>query len=227
MILQPTDPSPWILDQGDLCVRFLGRGTPRSAGDLADVLGPDPPEIGWLKQIHSADAHPARQGCGGEGDVLHTSRSALALAIATADCVPVLLASGDQLAAAHAGWKGLVAGAIPAAVETLECSPDKIQAWIGPSIGPCCYEVGSEVAESLVEVGHAEILSPGSAGRPHADLRAVTLHQLGKLGIRRIQWFDLCTRCRSDQLESYRRSGPRAGRNWSLIWRRGATGEPA
>jgi YfiH family protein len=221
MILQPTNPPPWILDQGDLCVRFLGRGAPRSASDLADVLGPDSPQIGWLKQVHSSDAQLAQEGCAGPGDVLYTARPELALSIATADCVPVLLASGDRLAAAHAGWRGLVAGAIPAAVETLDSTAHQVQAWIGPSIGPCCYEVGNEVAESLVEVSHQRILSPGGGERPHADLRAVAVHQLNELGIKRVQWFDLCTHCRSNRLESYRRSGPQAGRNWSLIWRRG------
>jgi YfiH family protein len=227
MSLQPTDPSPWVLDQGDLRVRFLGRGTPRSAGDLAGILGPEPPAVGWLKQVHSADTHPAREGCSGEGDILYTSQPGLALAIATADCVPVLLASSDRLAAAHAGWKGLVSGAIPAAVEALDSVAGEVQAWIGPSIGPCCYEVGHEVAKSLVEVSHPRILSPGRNERPHADLRAVARHQLNALGVERVQWFDLCTRCLSHRLESYRRSGPQAGRNWSLIWRHGPADRPA
>jgi YfiH family protein len=220
MILQPTNPPPWVLDQGDLCVRFLGKGAPRLAGDLVGVLGRKSPAVGWLEQVHSADVRAARQGCAGPGDILHTSRSELALAIATADCVPVLLASAERIVAAHAGWRGLVAGAVGAAAETLGSPPGLVQAWIGPSIGPCCYEVGNDVAERLVAVSDEQILSPGSGERPHVDLRAVALRQLGALGIDRVQWFDLCTRCETTRLESYRRNGPQAGRNWSLIWRR-------
>jgi hypothetical protein len=174
--------------------------------------------------MHSADIQVARPGPAGRGDVLVTSEVGLALAIATADCVPVLLGSRESIAAAHAGWRGLVAGTLPAAVESLASPPEQIQAWIGPSIGPCCYEVGETVANSLVNASHQGVLALRKAGRAHADLRAVALHQLEACGVTRVQWLDLCTRCESSRLASYRRDGNQAGRNWALVWRRGAAG---
>ncbi len=220
MRLQPAGPPPWNLDHGDLCVRFLGLGAPPAPSDLKAVLASPPAELSWLQQVHSAQVQVARPGRSGRGDVLVTSETGLALAIATADCLPILLAAQGSIAAAHAGWRGLVAGALPAAVESMASPAEEIQAWIGPSIGPCCYEIGDEVAESLASVSHEGVLVPGKASRSHADLRAVALHQLASCGVTRVQWLDLCTHCESSRLASYRRDGERAGRNWALVWQR-------
>ena len=224
MRLQPADSPPWNLDHGDLCVRFLGRGAPTAPSDLKALLTPPPLALSWLRQVHSAQVRVARAGRPARGDVLVTSETGLALAIATADCVPVLLGAQGSIAAAHAGWRGLVAGALPAAVESLASPAVQIQAWIGPSIGPCCYEVGDQVAESLAGASHQGVLVPGKASRLHADLRAVALHQLASCGVTRVQWLDLCTRCEGARLASYRRDGEEAGRNWALVWRRDAAG---
>lgn len=208
-------------------MRFLGHGAPPSPGNLQSTLAPPPLELSWLQQVHSSRVRTARPGLAGSGDVLVTSKANLALAIATADCLGVVLAAPDRIAAAHAGWRGLVAGALPAAVEALASLPRQIRAWIGPSIGPCCYEVGDDVAESLTGASHEGILTPGRGERPHADLRAVALHQLASCGVTQIRWFDLCTRCEGARLESYRRDRDQAGRNWAVVWRpEAAAGRP-
>ena len=94
-----------------------------------------------------------------------------------------------------------------------------IVAWIGPSIGPCCYEVGDDVAARLGAAATDDLVTQGLAGRPHVDLAAVARYQLARHGVETVRSFDRCTRCHADSLASYRRDGTAAGRNWSLVWR--------
>ena len=134
------------------------------------ALVPEGVEPAWLQQIHSATVRDARPGLCGRGDALFTRRRGLALAVVTADCVPVLLAAGDQLAAVHAGWRGLANRILAPALERFE-DPGAITGWIGPSIGPCCYEVSEEVAAKVATASSPEIVRPGSLqagpqGRP-------------------------------------------------------------
>jgi YfiH family protein len=137
--------------------------------------------------------------------------------VVTADCVPVLLAGPQGLAAVHAGWRGLVGGVIPA---TLERMGGAETAWIGPAIGPCCYEVGEEVAEQVAAVGGTVL--PGPAGRPHLDLAAAARHQLKAAGVGEVRSVASCTRCEAERLYSYRREGKGVGRNVAYIWRIGS-----
>jgi hypothetical protein len=92
-------------------------------------------------------------------------------------------------------------------------------AWIGPAIGPCCYEVGPEVARMVAAAGGAESVREGPRGRPHADLAGAVERQLRAEGVTRIVSLALCTRCHPEWLWSHRRDGERAGRNLALIWR--------
>lgn len=209
----------WAAESGTVRLNFLGRNTPRGADGLRHHLEPQPEALGWLRQIHSNRVLEARPGLTGEGDALFTSRENLALAIATADCVPVLLATHDRIAAAHAGWRGLVDGVLPATLARLAVAAKAVEAWVGPAIGPCCYEVGDDVAGKLRAVGKAAAVTARPGRNPHVDLQAVALHQLRTLGIETIQRIDLCTRCNPDLLWSYRAQGEQAGRNWAIIWR--------
>jgi len=214
----------WGATQGDVEVRFVGRSgaTTReeTLASLADRAGDAPPRLAWAQQVHGAAVLAARPGLCGQGDALITAERGLALAIATADCVPVLLAAGATVAAAHAGWRGLVAGVIGATVDRLGHDTSGIRAWIGPAIGPCCYEVGEEVAAAIARAGRGEaVLRRDDRPRPHLDLHAAARLELEACGVRQAQALAVCTRC-APALWSYRRDGAAAGRNLAFIWRR-------
>ena len=126
------------------------------------AIEPEAPPLAWAKQIHSAVALPARPGHCGEGDALFTDEPGLVLSVITADCVPVLVAGPEGLAAIHAGWRGIVGGVIPAALEKMKGAPADWTAWVGPAIGACCYEVGEDVAGPVVAASGPGIADPRS-----------------------------------------------------------------
>jgi len=211
----------WRAQAHDATALFLGRGAPRRDGEWPAPLLPPGVARAWLRQVHSARVVAAAPGSCGEADALVTTDRGLALLVATADCVPVLLAAEAAVAAVHAGWRGVAAGVVAAAVESLarHGAPHELVAWIGPAIGPCCYEVGPEVAAAVAAASAAEVMRAGARGRPHVDLgRAVAL-QLGAAGVTRITRLPWCTRCHGEWLWSYRRDGESAGRNLAAIWR--------
>jgi YfiH family protein len=209
----------WRARRGDVEVRFAGRGP---AGEREDVLGrieAEAPPVAWAKQIHSAVALPARPGRCGEGDAVYGDAPGLALSVVTADCVPVLLAGPDgHLAAVHAGWRGLVGGVIAETLKAAGGGPGWT-AWIGPAIGPCCYEVGGEVAEQVAAASGPEVVVAVPGARPHLDLVAAARRQLTDAGVVEVHSVAACTQCDSEQLHSYRREGKGAGRNIAFIWR--------
>lgn len=209
----------WAFAGAEAEIRFLGRGAPaRDAQPFSPLL---PPTIAraWLRQVHSALVLEAGEGDCGEGDALTTARSALALTVATADCVPVLLAGGGRVAAVHAGWRGIVGGVVHATLATFAVARD-VAAWIGPAIGPCCYEVGGEVAAAVVAASGPSAARPGRRERPHLDLQEAVAAQLAAAGVTRQVRLERCTSCHPGELHSHRRDGARAGRNLALIWRR-------
>jgi polyphenol oxidase len=156
-----------------------------------------------------------------EADVLVTDRPGILLMLRFADCTPVTLWDPDRrvLALVHAGWKGTVLGAPAAAVEMMVTrfgsAPSTILAGIGPSIGPCCYEVGEDVVRpaSRVFAGAGVLLKQAGAG-VHFDLWGANAETLMRSGIaeERIAVAGLCTRCRSDLFFSHRASGGMSGR---------------
>jgi len=175
-----------------------------------------PADLTTVKQIHSADCVFAegRRGNLGQGDALLDNTPGSALAVKTADCVPILLADERlrAVAAVHAGWRGAVAGiarrAVESLVERFGTNPADLHAALGPAIGQCCYEVGPEVAAHF-----------GRAGRAHIDLLEANRAQLRSVGIpaNRIYPACLCTMCRADEFHSYRRDKEAAGRMYSFI----------
>ncbi len=220
----------WSGDDGGVEVRFVGRGpaASRAAERAAVLAGMEPgaaPPVAWARQIHSAEVLSAVAGECGAGDALWTAEPGLALSIATADCVPVVLAGPEGIAAVHAGWRGLAAGILPRTVETvaaaLGADPAGWRAWIGPAIGPCCYEVGDEVASQVAAASVPEVVVAGAAGKPHLDLAAAAAAQLRAAGVGGSETIAACTRCGEDHLWSYRRDGKGGGRNLAFIWRRG------
>lgn len=209
----------WRARRGDVEVRFTGRGPD---GERADVLGrieAGAPPVAWARQIHSAIVLPARPGRCGEGDAVYGDAPDLALSVITADCVPVLLAGPDgRLAAVHAGWRGLVGGVITETLKAAGGGPGWT-AWIGPTIGSCCYEVGEDVAEQVRAASGPEAVVPGPS-KPHLDLVAAARRQLADAGVTEVHPVPACTRCDAERLYSYRREGKGAGRNVAFIWRR-------
>jgi YfiH family protein len=175
-----------------------------------------------LRQVHSAQVlEVAAAGAAGDGDALVTRATGIALRVVTADCVPVLLASSDAIAAVHAGWRGLAADVLGEAVRALGSVEHPLRAIIGPAIGACCYEVGREVAEPVMRRAGSDavILEQGDGNRPHLDLRLAARLELAAAGVEEITDVPACTRCAGERLWSYRRDGKRAGRNVALIWR--------
>jgi len=144
----------------------------------------------------------------------------------TADCLPVLMTDreGRRVAAAHAGWRGLVSGVLE---RTLACfpAPGRVLAWLGPAIGPLAFEVGDEVREQFlrqspeaqVEIAAAFVPSPTHPERWLADLYQLARVRLQAAGVGRVSGGDYCTFTESDYFYSYRRDG-QTGRMASLIW---------
>jgi polyphenol oxidase len=209
----------WKASLGDVEIRFTGRGPANEREEVLRAIEPEAPPLAWAKQIHSTIALPARPGRCGEGDALFTDEPGLTLSVITADCVPVLVAGPEGLAAIHAGWRGIVGGVIPAALEKMKGSPEDRTAWVGPAIGACCYEVGEDVAESVAAASSPGIATPGPSGKPHLDLPEAARLQLEKAGVGQVIVLPRCTRCDAEKLWSYRREGKGAGRDMGFIWR--------
>lgn len=217
----------WTASVGDLEIRFVGRGLGGTrAAVLRRVEGEELP-VAQAKQVHSDTVLSTRAGESvevGEGDALWTDRRGLVLSVITADCVPVLLAErgGDRIAAVHAGWRGIVSGVIPRAIEALGAPRGALEAWIGPAIGVCCYEVGDDVAAAVVGATASHVMRSGEGAgeRPHLDLTAAARLQLAEAGVESVRTAARCTHCDPERLWSYRREGAGVGRNVAYVWRR-------
>ena len=203
-----------------------------------------------LKQIHSAVVHPFDTAPGEpcKGDASITNRPGLLLGVQTADCVPILLVDPKKraVAAVHAGWRGTLARIAGKTVGQMQMrfgsKPADVLAAIGPSIGGCCYEVGTEVATQFTSqfadaadyfdelrtgdepnpLQWLNMMPPGHQPPPKnvlLDLRKANRSQLLAAGLREknISVSDLCTACRRDLFFSYRKEGPSTGRMLSAI----------
>ena len=145
------------------------------------------------------------------------------LAILTADCLPVLFcnAQGDEVAAAHAGWRGLSAGVLEATVAAMATPARELMAWLGPAAGPQAYEVGEEVRDAFVDrdAGASAAFVATRPGHWRVDLYALARLRLAQAGIQSGQVFGggLCTISDPARFYSHRRD-QRTGRMASLIW---------
>lgn len=158
-----------------------------------------------LDQVHGDHvAEVASPGVIQACDGARTRVPGLVLTVRTADCIPVLLASTEGIALLHAGWRGLAAGILENGVRGFQ-DPSTVHAVLGPAIGPCCYEVGPEVAARFP----SGALSPGRGKRPHLDLVAAARLRLGTSGVKAtaIHAAPFCTRCHQHRLASSRGSG--------------------
>jgi YfiH family protein len=146
--------------------------------------------------------------------------------VLTADCLPLLLCDkrGTQVAAVHAGWRGLAQGVIQATVAKFNCDSADILAWMGPAIGPNAFEVGLDMKEAFTMKGdEAAFKAQGKDNKDNkspkwtADLYALARIRLQSLGITEIYGGDHCTYTEEDKFFSFRRSNP-TGRQATLIW---------
>src|SRR5512138_460953 len=162
---------------------------------------------------------------GGEGDAVMSARAGSALGVMTADCLPVLLHHRRARAAAavHAGWRSLAGGIVPAAVRELlrrwGGKAEEIEAFLGPCIGPCCFEVEEEVAGRIAASAGSDSVIDRCGGTPRADLWAAARLQLAASGVapERVRAVELCTSCRADLFYSFRRDNGVTGRMASVI----------
>lgn len=190
---------------------------------LAATL-PSPPR--WLRQVHGTDVHVAASGAvvaePPVADAAYADAPGIVLAVLTADCLPLLVCSDDgaEVAAIHAGWRGLAAGVVEAALARFRARRERLLVWLGPAIGAASYEVGAEVREAFVarDAGADAAFVPTRPGHWHGDLYALVRRRLAAVGVSRIHGggFDTFADLR---FYSYRRDGSRSGRFASLVWR--------
>ena len=181
-----------------------------------------PAEPVWLNQVHGINVAIAGS-CpeGWEADAVFTQTPGRICAVLTADCLSLLLCSraGDQVAAVHAGWRGLAAGVIEAALERFSVPGQEIMAWLGPAIGPDAFEVSDEVRDIFLRYDPtaAEAFSPNRPGHWLADIYWLARQRLAARGVGFVCGGDYCTVSEPERFYSYRRDGP-TGRMASLIW---------
>ena len=146
--------------------------------------------------------------------------SGLAALLLFADCVPVIICGEADMAVAHGGWRGILGGIVQEARRAVPGPP--AAAVIGPSIGPCCFTVGAQVAAAFAARFGPEVVIGGSENRgsPRVDLWAATAKALGEVGVRQDQVVNprLCTACNGDLFYSYRNEGPVTGRQGCAAW---------
>jgi YfiH family protein len=183
---------------------------------------PSPPR--WLQQVHGdRSLRVTEEVFDGEqqADAAFTTQADVVLAILTADCLPILMCADDgtEIAAIHAGWRGLSAGIIESTVARLRTPRPNLLAWLGPAIGQASYEIGDDVRDAFVaKSSDAESAFVATrSGHWRCDLYSLARQKLNAIGIEKIfGWrFDTFADAR---FYSYRRDGARSGRFASLIW---------
>ncbi|NOJ20129.1 peptidoglycan editing factor PgeF [Vibrio jasicida] len=175
----------------------------------------------WLNQTHSTVvtqvSAPTLQVLDADG--IYTCSSNVICSAMTADCLPVLLTNmqGTQVAAVHAGWRGLANGIIENALELFS---GEVMAWLGPAIGPKAFEVGEDVLQAFMDFdsqAHQAFTPRDVEGKWLADMSKLATQRLNKLGVTQVFDSGLCTFQNKDDFYSYRRDGV-TGRQATFIW---------
>ena len=213
--------------------------TTRAWGNLAAHVGDDPEEVRNCRNVVARELLPAaqvatvRQVHGiealtvpgnvhdwcelsdvGTADALIESQVQRPVAVFTADCVPIVISSDTQVAVVHAGWRGMVDGVIEKTVASMTAFTHA-KALVGPCIGPCCFEVGSEVAERFPN--HCTMSDASGVATAHVDLPHVASDRLNAVGCS-VEHINVCTRC-DPRMHSFRRDGQESGRQAVIAWR--------
>ncbi|TRW91439.1 peptidoglycan editing factor PgeF [Candidatus Methylobacter oryzae] len=216
---------------GASCGAYASLNPAMHVGDDADLVRQNrqtikamldlPSEPVWLEQIHSnravqaLAAEPLQQA-----DASYTAESGVVCAVLTADCLPLLVctADGGQVAAIHAGWRGLLAGVIGNTLTAMTSTG--VLVWLGPAIGPDCFEVGQEVRDAFLEksLTFTTAFKQQSNGKWLADIYQLARIDLARLGVDRVYGGGFCTVTEHERFYSYRRD-KETGRMATLIWR--------
>jgi YfiH family protein len=198
-------------------------------GELRRLIGTD--LVVQVRQVHGGRAVEAAAATGEEADALVArafarlgrsmgAAASTAVGVRVADCVPLLLAdqrSGD-VAAVHAGWRGVVAGVVPNAMDLL--GGGSLVAAIGPCIGACCFEVGRDVGDRIARAcGDATVIVREAGDKVYVDLQAAVRAQLRARGLAdtKVDALSGCTKHEHARFHSYRRDGAGAGRMLAAI----------
>lgn len=186
-----------------------------------------PSSLAWLIQTHSTEVIDISSLTAFDtplhADASYSCSANVVSVVLTADCLPVLFcsSSGDQVAAAHAGWRGLCGGILENTVKHFDCPTSKIMAWLGPAIGPQAFEVGIEVKQAFTQhdakANVAFQLSKPIEQKYLANLYLLAKQRLLQLGITQIYGGEYCTYQQSERFFSYRRD-KQTGRMASMIW---------
>lgn len=169
-----------------------------------------PCEPCWLNQVHGATVVEAHRGeAPPDADASLSREPGLLCVVRTADCLPVLFAAADgtEVAAAHAGWRGLAGGILEATVAALRHDPADLLVWMGPAISQQAFEVGDEVREAFLpgSADAAACFERNARGRWQADLYELARQRLAALGVTRVSGGDWCTHADQERFFSYRR----------------------
>ena len=181
-----------------------------------------PAEPLWMRQVHGTRVLEAGKAePDPEGDACIARSPGKPCVVLSADCLPILLCTGDGrgVAAVHAGWRGLAAGVIESTVAAMQTPPSELIAWLGPAIGASAYEVGAEVRDAF-SGRHREdagAFTPSRPGRWKADLARLARARLGRCGVAAVHGGSRCTHSDPRRFYSARRDG-RTGRFATLIW---------
>lgn len=211
--------APWAqLNLGD----HVADSPEHVAANRAELRRHLPAEPLWLRQVHGVLAVDADLAVDTpEADAAYARQVGRVCAVMTADCLPVLFCdrAGTVVAAAHAGWRGLLAGVLESTVAGMAVPPGEIMAWLGPAIGPAAFEVGEEVRAAFIarDPASAVAFTVTSQDKWLADIYLLARQRLHGLGLSAISGGDLCTVSDSGRFFSYRRDGV-TGRMASLIW---------
>lgn len=176
----------------------------------------------WLEQVHGTAVltldggpYPSKRA-----DASWTKTPGTVCAVMTADCLPVLFcnSAGTEVAAAHAGWRGLCEGVLEETIACFTDRPENLMAWLGPAIGPQAFEVGPEVRDAFMARDEAADTAFRPAGQKfYADIYQLARQRLARAGVTRVFGGDRCTWTESDSFFSYRRDKV-TGRMASFIW---------
>lgn len=230
----------------NVCVAVTTRPGGTSEGrytslNLGDHVGDDPERVGqnrerlmaelglpappvWLEQVHGADVvdlDAAGSGSRPTADAAFTRTAGRVAAVLTADCLPVVFSDvdGGCVAAAHAGWRGLVAGVLEATLEAMRIRPSLVTAWLGPAISQGAYEVDATVRDAFVAAhsDNADCFIANEQGRWQANLYALARLTLKRAGVASVHGGGFCTYLDQRRFFSHRRESP-CGRMATLIW---------
>ncbi len=184
----------------------------------------------WLRQVHGIEALRFETAPKRTGDFLRdepvadasvTSQKNIVLSVLTADCLPALFCNeaGTEVAAAHAGWRGLADGVLENTVRAMASNPESIMVWLGPAAGPAAYEIGAEVRDAFIkhDMNASTAFMPTRENHWRVDLYRLARLRLQAIGITKIYGGDHCTIGEPGKFFSHRRDKI-TGRMASIIW---------